>query len=75
MGHIGVTELIIILVIVLLIFGANRIPQVGDALGRAIKNFKRSVSGQNEIDVTPRSPSDRIEEKPPQSQPKSSQKI
>lgn len=38
----GMGELIIILLIVLVVFGANKLPQIGDALGRSIKNFKRS---------------------------------
>ena len=45
-------ELLIILVIVMLIFGAGKLPQIGDALGRSIKNFKRSSTGDNEIEVT-----------------------
>ena len=47
----GATELLIILAIVLVVFGAGRLPGIGDALGRSIKNFKRSMSGQNEIEV------------------------
>ena len=47
----GMGELLIILVIVLLIFGAGKLPAIGDALGRSIKNFKRSASGDNEIEV------------------------
>src|SRR6185503_6615464 len=38
----GMGELIVILIIVLVIFGANKLPQIGDALGRSIKNFKRA---------------------------------
>ncbi|HTR55196.1 MAG TPA: twin-arginine translocase TatA/TatE family subunit [Kofleriaceae bacterium] len=38
----SVPELLIMLVIVLIIFGAKKLPQVGDSLGRAIKNFKRA---------------------------------
>ena len=38
----GMGELVIILLIVLVVFGANKLPQIGDALGRSIKNFKRS---------------------------------
>jgi sec-independent protein translocase protein TatA len=45
-------ELLIILVIVLLIFGAGKLPAIGDALGRSIKNFKRSATGDNEIEVS-----------------------
>ena len=46
----GMGELIVILVIVLVIFGANKLPQIGDALGRSIKNFKRAsnVEGEDE---------------------------
>ena len=40
----GTTELLVILVIVLLIFGAGKLPQIGDALGRSIRNFKRAAS-------------------------------
>jgi len=39
-------ELIIILVIVLVIFGANRLPQLGEGLGKAIKSFKKGVSDE-----------------------------
>ena len=42
---IGASELLLILVIVLVVFGATRVPQVGTALGQAIRNFKRAVSG------------------------------
>ncbi len=48
----GMGELLIILVIVLLIFGAGKLPQIGDSLGRAIKNFKRSATGSNELEVS-----------------------
>ena len=50
----GFGELVLILVIVLVVFGATKLPQLGDGLGRAIKNFKRSVGALNEIDVTPK---------------------
>jgi sec-independent protein translocase protein TatA len=50
----GFGELVLILVIVMVVFGATKLPQLGDGLGRAIKNFKRSVGALNEIDVTPR---------------------
>jgi sec-independent protein translocase protein TatA len=52
----GIGELVLILVIVTVVFGATKLPQLGDGLGRAIKNFKRSVGSMNEIDVTPRRP-------------------
>ena len=42
-GPIGTTELVIILVIVVLIFGVNKIPQLGKGLGEGIRNFKSSI--------------------------------
>jgi sec-independent protein translocase protein TatA len=48
----GMGELLIILLIVLLIFGANKLPAIGDALGRSIKNFRRSATGHDEIEVS-----------------------
>ncbi len=48
----GVPELLVILLIVLLIFGAGKLPAIGDALGRSIKNFKRSASGGDELEVS-----------------------
>jgi sec-independent protein translocase protein TatA len=48
----GMGELLIILLIVLLIFGAGKLPAIGDALGRSIKNFRRSATGHDEIEVS-----------------------
>jgi sec-independent protein translocase protein TatA len=55
MFGLGVGELILILVIVLLIFGAGKLPHVGDALGKAIRNFKSSAktAPDAEIEVSP----------------------
>lgn len=55
MFGIGITELLVILGIVLVVFGARKLPEIGAGLGRGIHNFKRAVSGANEIDVTPKS--------------------
>ena len=44
MGSIGATELIIILAVVLLLFGATRLPKLARSLGQASKEFKRGVS-------------------------------
>jgi sec-independent protein translocase protein TatA len=52
MFGLGIGELLIILVIVLLIFGAGKLPAVGDALGRAIRNFKGSATENNQIEVS-----------------------
>ncbi len=43
MGRIGLPELLIILVIVVLIFGANRLPELGRGIGKGIKNFKDGI--------------------------------
>jgi sec-independent protein translocase protein TatA len=50
----GLTELIVVLLIVLVVFGAGKLPQIGDALGRSIKNFKRAAAGSDEIEVSPK---------------------
>jgi len=49
----GVTELILILLIILVVFGAGKLPEIGAGLGKGIKNFKKATSGEDEIDVTP----------------------
>jgi sec-independent protein translocase protein TatA len=49
MFGIGVQELVIILVIILIIFGAGKLPEIGSALGKGIKNFKKSMNENNEI--------------------------
>jgi sec-independent protein translocase protein TatA len=48
----GFGELVLILLIVVVVFGSTKLPQLGDGLGKAIKNFKRAVNAQNEIDVS-----------------------
>ena len=47
-GPLGIPELLIILFIVFLIFGANKLPQLGAGLGEGIKNFKKSIKGDSE---------------------------
>ncbi|BDG08422.1 twin-arginine translocase TatA/TatE family subunit [Anaeromyxobacter paludicola] len=50
--HMGFGELLIVFIVVMLVFGANKIPQLGDALGKGIRNFKKAQR-DDEIDVTP----------------------
>lgn len=50
-GTFGFTELILILVIVLIIFGAGKLPQLGEGVGKAIKGFKKSVHEADAMDV------------------------
>ncbi len=54
MFGLGIPELILILVILLLIFGSNRLGDIGSGLGRAIRGFKDAVAGKDAIDVTPK---------------------
>jgi sec-independent protein translocase protein TatA len=61
MFGIGMPELVIILVIILIIFGAGKLPEIGGAIGKGIKNFKKATREPDEIDVTP--DSKKIEEK------------
>lgn len=58
MFGLGVTELILILVVVLIVFGAGRLPELGDGIGRGIRNFRKSVRMPDEIDVTPKKDDD-----------------
>ncbi len=56
-AHMGLRlpEVLIILVVLVLVFGANKIPQLGDALGKGIRNFKKAASKEDDsIDVTPK---------------------
>lgn len=47
-GKIGIPELILILVIALVVFGPSKLPEVGESLGRAIREFKKSVDLDND---------------------------
>ena len=53
MFGLGIPELLVLLVIVVLIFGATRLPQIGEGLGKGIKNFRGALREPPEIDVTP----------------------
>jgi sec-independent protein translocase protein TatA len=52
----GTGEIILIFLVVMVVFGASKLPQLGDGLGRAIKNFKRAVNSANEIEVSAKKP-------------------
>ena len=53
MFGIGMPELIVLLIIILVIFGAGKLPEIGSGLGKAIRGFKKGISEPEEIDVTP----------------------
>ena len=44
----GIWELLLVLLIVLLVFGAARLPQIGESLGKAIRNFRKGLSGDED---------------------------
>ena len=52
MFGLGMPEIIVLLVIVVLVFGAGRISELGGAIGKGIKNFKKSINGPDEIDIS-----------------------
>ena len=51
-GPVGPTELILIILIVVIIFGARRLPELGKSLGEGIKNFKKSVTSKEKESET-----------------------
>ena len=72
-GSFGWMELLLILIIVLIIFGAGKLPQLGEGLGKAIKGFKKSVHEAEAIDVTPAEPSQQAHSQTTTSHPVSAQ--
>jgi len=62
-GGIGMPELLIILVIILIIFGAGKLPEIGKGLGRGIRNFRKATSGTDEVDEAPKGNEKELEDK------------
>jgi len=58
-GPVGPTELLIIVLIIVLLFGAKRLPDLGKSLGDGIRNFKKSVSGKDKDDDEKELPPDK----------------
>lgn len=52
MFSIGPMQLVLILLIVLVLFGAKKLPEIGGGLGRAIRNFRKASTEPDEIDIT-----------------------
>ena len=53
MAGLGMGELVIILLILLLVFGASRLPQLGESLGKAVRGLKRGLNTDDDIEVSP----------------------
>jgi sec-independent protein translocase protein TatA len=67
LGPIGTPELIIIMVVLLLLFGAKRLPEMGRSIGRGMREFKDAVSGEDKPvstppELEPADPSDETEQ-------------
>jgi sec-independent protein translocase protein TatA len=62
MFGLGSQELLIILIIAMVIFGAGKLPQIGEGMGKAIRNFKKSAKEAEEaIDITPEEDKKKLE--------------
>jgi sec-independent protein translocase protein TatA len=78
MGNLGFTEIMIILVVVLLLFGAKRLPEVGASIGKGIREFKRSLTdtqdaimgNDDQRNLPPRQPEDTTQTKSSSGEPK-----
>jgi sec-independent protein translocase protein TatA len=55
-GNLGFTEILILLLVLLLVFGARRIPEIGASIGQGIKEFKRSLSDAGKDEQVPPPP-------------------
>ena len=65
MFGLGITELVIILGIVLLIFGGRKLPELSRGLGLSIRNFKKGLHDPEAIDITPKKNEETLQEKDP----------
>ncbi|MBF0317487.1 MAG: twin-arginine translocase TatA/TatE family subunit [Nitrospirae bacterium] len=59
----GIQELMVILIIVMVLFGASKLPELGKGMGSFIKNLKKGLTEQDEIDVTPKKDTADVKEK------------
>ncbi len=64
MFGLGIWELLIILALVLILFG-RKLPELGEGLGKGIRNFRKSVREPDEIDITPKEEKEKNKKGPP----------
>ena len=62
-GGIGMSELLVVLVIVLIIFGAGKLPEIGKGLGKGIRNFRRASTGLDDVEGTIKENEKELEDK------------
>ena len=62
-GGLGMSELLVVLVIVLIIFGAGKLPEIGKGLGKGIRNFRRASTGLDDIEGTIKENEKELEDK------------
>jgi len=74
MGRFGMGELVVILIIILIIFGAGKLPQIGEALGNSIRKFKQASSGDNDKNKNGQAPQPPAQASAQQNQPPSTEK-
>lgn len=60
-------ELAVVALIIVLLFGTRRLPELGSGVGKAITNFRKAYREGQTIDVTPKSPEDKSQDVPPKS--------
>ncbi len=65
LGNLGFTEIVVLLVVLLLVFGARRIPEIGSSIGQGIKEFKRSLRDVTEDEPARMPPSQTSSSPPP----------
>ena len=68
-GSLGITELILILAIVLIVFGAGKLPKIGEGLGKALKGFKKEVREAEPVPQTPEQAQEAAGMQPPPADP------
>ncbi|SBW00699.1 Sec-independent protein translocase protein TatA [uncultured delta proteobacterium] len=53
-GKIGIGQILIIFAVFVIFFGYRKLPELGKGLGKALREFRKSVGGEDEIDITPK---------------------